>query len=78
MDDALALHRLHFAFTVTYHYLFPQLTMGLALLIFIIKTLALRTGNPASTVASGITSSSRRASRLFAPPGSSPLLQESL
>lgn len=45
MDSALALHRLHFAFTVTYHYLFPQLTMGLALLIVILKTNALRTGN---------------------------------
>ncbi len=44
MDSALALHRLHFAFTVTYHYLFPQLTMGLALLIFLWKTLALRSG----------------------------------
>src|SRR6476619_3693991 len=39
--DALLLHRLHFAFTVTYHYLFPQLTMGLALLIVVLKTLAL-------------------------------------
>ena len=45
MDTALAVHRLHFAFTVTFHYLFPQLTMGLALLIVILKTLALRTGN---------------------------------
>src|SRR5258707_10921377 len=44
MDSALGLHRLHFAFTITYHYLFPQLTMGLALLIFVMKTLALRTG----------------------------------
>ncbi|MGA7159351.1 MAG: cytochrome ubiquinol oxidase subunit I [Acidobacteriaceae bacterium] len=43
--DALALHRLQFAFTVTFHYLFPQLTMGLALLIVILKTMALRTGN---------------------------------
>jgi cytochrome d ubiquinol oxidase subunit I len=25
---ALLLHRIHFAFTITYHYLFPQLTMG--------------------------------------------------
>ena len=40
--DALALHRLHFAFTITYHYLFPQLTMGLALLILILKTAAVR------------------------------------
>ncbi len=45
MDSALAVHRLHFAFTVTFHYLFPQLTMGLALLILILKTAALRTGN---------------------------------
>jgi cytochrome d ubiquinol oxidase subunit I len=45
MDSALAVHRLHFAFTVTYHYLFPQLTMGLALLIVILKTIALRTGD---------------------------------
>ena len=42
MDTALALHRLHFAFTITYHYLFPQLTMGLALLIVVLKSLALR------------------------------------
>ena len=45
MDDALTVHRLHFAFTVTFHYLFPQLTMGLALLLVILKTLALRTGD---------------------------------
>lgn len=42
MDSALLLHRLHFGFTITYHYLFPQLTMGLALLIVALKTLALR------------------------------------
>ncbi len=45
MDSALAMHRFHFAFTITYHYLFPQLTMGLALLIVILKTFALRTGD---------------------------------
>jgi cytochrome d ubiquinol oxidase subunit I len=39
--NVLALHRIHFAFTVTYHYLFPQLTMGLALLIVVLKTIAL-------------------------------------
>jgi len=44
MDTALAVHRLHFAFTITFHYIFPQLTMGLALLIVILKTVALRTG----------------------------------
>lgn len=45
MDSALLIHRLQFAFTITYHYLFPQLTMGLALLIVILKTIALRTGD---------------------------------
>ncbi len=40
--DRELFHRLHFAFTITYHYLFPQLTMGLALLIVVFKTLALR------------------------------------
>src|SRR5579862_6923824 len=43
--DALTIHRLHFAFTVTFHYIFPQLTMGLALLLVVLKTMALRTGN---------------------------------
>lgn len=42
--DALFIHRIHFGFTITYHYLFPQLTMGLALLIVLLKTWALRTG----------------------------------
>src|SRR5437867_8741726 len=37
-------HRVQFAFTAVYHYLFPQLTMGLALLILAMKTLALRRG----------------------------------
>ncbi len=44
MDSALAVHRLHFAFTATFHYLFPQLTMGLALLLVVLKLMALRTG----------------------------------
>jgi cytochrome d ubiquinol oxidase subunit I len=43
--NAEIMHRLHFAFTVTFHYLFPQLTMGLGLLIVILKTAALRTGS---------------------------------
>ena len=45
MDSALVLHRFHFAFTITFHYIFVQLTLGLALLIFILKTMALRTGD---------------------------------
>ena len=42
MEDALLIDRLQFAFTITYHYLFPQLTMGLGLLIVIMKGLAIR------------------------------------
>ena len=45
MNSALLVHRLHFAFTVTFHYLFPQFTMGLALLIVVLKTMALKTGD---------------------------------
>lgn len=39
--NAYTLDRLQFAFTVTYHYIFPQLTMGLAPLIVVFKTLAI-------------------------------------
>jgi cytochrome d ubiquinol oxidase subunit I len=42
---SLLLHRIHFAFTITFHYLFPQLTMGLALLIVVLKTIALVRGD---------------------------------
>jgi len=45
MEQALNAHRLHFAFTVTFHYIFPQLTMGLALLLVYLKTKFLRTGD---------------------------------
>ena len=37
MDDPAYWHRLQFAFTITYHYLFPQLTMGLAWFLVIWK-----------------------------------------
>jgi len=40
MEAALLYDRLQFAFTITFHYLFPQLTMGLALLIVYFKTRA--------------------------------------
>jgi cytochrome bd ubiquinol oxidase subunit I len=41
MDTAAyLLHRLHFGFTITFHYLFPQLTMGLAPLIVVLQTMA--------------------------------------
>ena len=42
MEDALTVSRLQFAFTVTYHYLFPMFTMGLALLIFVLKSVYMR------------------------------------
>jgi cytochrome d ubiquinol oxidase subunit I len=45
LDYALTVHRLQFAFTITFHYIFPQLTMGLALLLVVLKSLALITGN---------------------------------
>src|ERR1700738_1270797 len=45
MESALFWHRLQFAFTITYHYLFPQLTMGLAWFLVYWKWRALRTGD---------------------------------
>jgi cytochrome bd ubiquinol oxidase subunit I len=45
MDDATIASRIQFAFTLTYHYLFPQLTMSLALLLVIFKTLYLWKGD---------------------------------
>lgn len=45
MSDPIFWHRLQFGFTITYHYLFPQLTMGLAVFIVLLKVLARRTGN---------------------------------
>ena len=45
MEDALILSRIQFAMTVGYHYIFPQLSMGLALLIFVLKSIYMRNGN---------------------------------
>jgi cytochrome d ubiquinol oxidase subunit I len=42
LADALFWHRLQFAFTAVYHYIFPQLTMGLAFIIVLMKWRALR------------------------------------
>ncbi len=44
MTDPLFWHRVQFGFTITFHYIFPQLTMGLALLIVVLKGIGLRTG----------------------------------
>ncbi|MBH0207257.1 MAG: cytochrome ubiquinol oxidase subunit I, partial [Nitrospira sp.] len=45
MTSALLYDRLQFAFTATFHYLFPQLTMGLAFLLFYLRTRVLLTGD---------------------------------
>ena len=45
MADTLFWSRLQFAFTLTYHYLFPQLTMGLAWIIVYFKWRHLRSGD---------------------------------
>ncbi|MDB5059224.1 MAG: cytochrome ubiquinol oxidase subunit [Chloroflexi bacterium] len=42
MDDGTLVSRWQFAYTVTYHYLFPQITMSLALLLVIFKTIYIR------------------------------------
>ena len=44
--SAEAVHRFHFAFTATFHYLFAHATLGLALLVLVFETLAWRTGSP--------------------------------
>ena len=44
--DPLFWHRLQFAFTIVFHYLFPVLTMGLAVFIVLMKGLALCTRDP--------------------------------
>lgn len=45
MEDAILYDRLQFAFTITFHYLFPQLTMGLALILVWFKWKFIRTEN---------------------------------
>ncbi|MFD2968291.1 cytochrome ubiquinol oxidase subunit I [Sphingobacterium bambusae] len=46
MEDMILYNRLQFAFTITFHYLFPQLTMGLSLMIVYFKWMSMRTKNP--------------------------------
>ena len=53
MADALLWHRIQFAFSITFHYLFPQLTMGLALLIVVFKSLACGTATSRTTRSPG-------------------------
>lgn len=44
MPDAVMAARQQFAFTIMFHYLFPVLTIGLGVLIAVLKTVELRTG----------------------------------
>jgi cytochrome bd-type quinol oxidase subunit 1 len=43
MEDMLFYDRMQFAFTITFHYLFPQLTMELSLIIVYFKWKFLKT-----------------------------------
>jgi len=43
MEDMIFFDRMQFAFTITFHYIFPQLTMGLSLMIVYFKWKFLRT-----------------------------------
>src|ERR687892_1275605 len=45
MEDAIFISRWQFAFTIVYHYLFPALTMGLAMLVFVLKSAYMRNRN---------------------------------
>ena len=45
MEDMIFYDRIQFAFTITFHYLFPQLTMGLSLMIVYFKWKFIRTKN---------------------------------
>jgi cytochrome d ubiquinol oxidase subunit I len=44
--DPLILARLQFAFTVTFHIIFPTISIGLALFLAIVKGMSLKTGDP--------------------------------
>jgi cytochrome d ubiquinol oxidase subunit I len=44
--DAEILHRIQFGFTLTFHYFYPPLSIGLSLALIIFEALYLKTGNP--------------------------------
>ena len=52
LSDPAFWSRLQFGFTITYHYLFPQLTMGHAWFLVYWKWRALRTGDERSELES--------------------------
>ncbi len=45
MEDLILYHRLQFAFTISFHYIFPQLTMGLSIILVVFKWLHLKKGD---------------------------------
>ncbi len=47
--DALLLARIQFAFTISFHIIFPALTIGLASYLAVLEALWLRTGRREST-----------------------------
>src|ERR1700733_5110935 len=47
MDTALLLSRIQFAFTVSFHIIFPSFTIGLAAWLTVLEALGLATGRPA-------------------------------
>src|SRR5258706_15952701 len=47
---ALLLSRLQFAFTISFHIIFPSFTIGLAAWLTVLEALHLRTGRPAYRV----------------------------
>jgi len=47
---ALLLSRIQFAFTITFHIIFPSFTIGLAAWLTVIEAMALATGRPAYRV----------------------------
>jgi cytochrome d ubiquinol oxidase subunit I len=48
--SALLLSRLQFAFTISFHIIFPSFTIGLAMWLTVLEALHLRTGCPAYRV----------------------------
>jgi bd-type cytochrome oxidase subunit I len=48
--SALVLSRLQFAFTVSFHIIFPSFTIGLAAWLTVLETLHLATGRPAQNM----------------------------
>jgi cytochrome bd ubiquinol oxidase subunit I len=65
LSDPVFWHRFQFAFTVTYHYLFPQLTMGLAWFIVWFKWKALRGERAGRTDAEHYRKAARLWTRIF-------------